>query len=49
MGIEILKLNCSEFLTSHGYVFTLSIPDLDIWVHNERTNYLEKVKNINNS
>lgn len=46
IALEDNKLNCSEFLTSHGYIFTLSIPGLDIWVHNERTNYLEKVKNI---
>ena len=46
IAIEDNKLNCSEFLGSCDYISPMAIPGLDIWVHKDQTDYLEKLKNI---
>ena len=47
IAIEDNKGNCKEFLESLGYVSPVAIPGLDIWVHEQQTLHLEKLKNIN--
>ena len=47
IAIEDNKKNCSEFLGLCGYISPLAIPGLDIWVHKEQTDYIQKLKNIN--
>ena len=46
IAIEDNKLNCSKFLGSYDYISPMAIPGLDIWVHKDQTDYLEKLKNI---
>jgi len=46
IAIEDNKKNCSEFLGLCGYISPMAIPGLDIWVHKERTDYLQKLKSM---
>ena len=49
IAIEDNKGDCKEFLESLGYVSPVAIPGLDIYVHEQQTLHLEKLKNINSN